>query len=111
MTKLYIAMLTLALFLIGIEFSYSSAPVYKSITGCVIDGTLYSLQTGNTAAGKKGIIVYPMKVNGLRLNQYEGQKVRLNGYLHPGDRFDADPKSLKIIGPCDRKSRHAISAR
>jgi hypothetical protein len=108
MRKLCIVILALALLLPGIEFSYSSAPVYKSITGCVIDGTLYSLQEGNTAAGKREIIVYPMKVNGPRLDKYEGQKVRLNGYLLPGDRFDADPKSLKIIGPCDRKSRDAI---
>lgn len=106
--KLYIAILALVLLSIGIEFSYSSAPVYRSITGCVINGTLYSLRKGNTAAGQNAIIVYPMRVNGLGLNQYEGQKVRLNGYLHPGDRFDADAKTLRIVGPCDKKSRHAI---
>ncbi len=108
MRKSYIAILAMVLLFIGIEFSYSSAPVYRSITGCVINGTLYSLRKGNTAAGQNAIIVYPMRVNGLGLNQYEGQKVRLNGHLHPGDRFDADPKTLRIVGPCDKKSRHAI---
>jgi hypothetical protein len=111
MRRIYIAMLVAALLLIGVEFSYSSAPVYRSITGCVINGTLYSLRKGNTATAQNVIVVYPMRVNGLTLGPYEGQKVRLSGYLHPGDRFDAHPKTLRIVGPCDKASRRAIRTR
>ncbi len=111
MKRLLLAIPVFLLLLTGTEGPYASAPVYKSVTGCVINGKLHSLRKGNTAAGQSAIIVYPMKVKGIRLDRYEGRKVTVSGYLHPGDRFDADPGTVQIIGPCDEKSRKAILGR
>ncbi|MEM5788389.1 MAG: hypothetical protein AAGU11_13835 [Syntrophobacteraceae bacterium] len=107
MKKIHISVFVLLLLLAAAGFAHSSKPVYRSITGCVINGELYSLR----AAGQSSITVYPLKVRGLSLKRYEGQKVRVGGYLLPGDRFDANPKTLRIIGPCDKRSRNAIRAR
>lgn len=111
MKKIHISVFVLLLLLAAAGFAHSSKPVYRSITGCVINGELYSLRAGNRAAGQSSITVYPLEVRGLSLKRYEGQKVRVGGYLLPGDRFDANPKTLRIIGPCDKRSRNAIRAR
>ena len=89
----------------------ASRPVPRTIQGCVINGTLYSLRQDlvSERTGRRTIAVYPIRVSNFDVTPFEGQKIRLRGNLLPGDRFTADPQSLKVLGPCDRKSREAIS--
>jgi hypothetical protein len=90
--------------------SLASRPVARTITGCVIQGTLHSLsEAGVASASRKSPTVYPMTVDDLDLTPYEGKKIRVRGQLLPGDRFSADPESVKLLGPCDKESRKAIS--
>ena len=88
----------------------ASRPVPRTIQGCVINGTLYSVRKDlvSESTGQRTIAVYPIRVSNFDVTPFEGQKIRLRGNLLPGDRFTADPQSLKVLGPCDRKSREAI---
>lgn len=90
----------------------ASRPVPRTITGCVIGGTLYSLYPSTSeATGKKTFTVYRITVKNMDVRRYEGKKIRVQGNLLPGDRFYAKPESLKILGPCDKASKKAISQR
>jgi hypothetical protein len=90
----------------------ASRPVPRTITGCVIGGTLYSLYPSTSeATGKESVTVYRITVRDLNLQPYEGKKIRVRGKLLPRDRFYAEPGSVKVLGPCDKASRRAISER
>jgi hypothetical protein len=88
----------------------ASRPVPRTIEGCVIHGTLYSVRKDLAPArpGQGRVVAYPLRVANLDLTPYEGRRVRLSGHLLPGDRFTPDPKSLRVLGPCDRQSQEAI---
>lgn len=94
---------------VGVHFAEASRPVPRTITGCVLNGRLYSVQKGTSA--DRAPVVYPMNVQGINLAPYEGQKVQVQGSLLPGDRFHADPRSIRTFGPCDSESKRAISGR
>jgi hypothetical protein len=95
---------------IGVQHSNASRPVPRTITGCVIKGKLYSIHIGAPdAAGNKSLTVYPINIGNLDLAPYEGKKIQVHGKLLPSDRFIADLKSLRVLGPCDKKARRAIS--
>ncbi len=83
----------------------ASKPVLKTLTGCVINGTLYTVYPG-----KPKYTVYRIKVKDLNLSPYEGKKIIVSGNLLPGDTFYPKPETLKVLGPCDRKSQEAIGA-
>jgi hypothetical protein len=90
--------------------SPASRPVFRTVVGCVVHGTLYSIRKQPPQyTGPHQIIAYPLRIQNLNLAPYEGKKISLGGYLSPGDRFQPDPKTLKVLGPCDRNSRGAIS--
>ncbi|ABK18651.1 hypothetical protein [Syntrophobacter fumaroxidans] len=92
--------------------AWASGPVPRTLTGCVIGGTLYSIHRGSAdPAGKKQVTVYRINVQKLNLAPYEGKKIRVRGELLPRDRFYADPSSVRVLGPCDNASRRAISQR
>jgi hypothetical protein len=87
----------------------ASRPVPRTLEGCVIKGTFFSVYKGVKTETGQNVIAYRIRVQNMDLSPYEGKKIRLQGHLYPGDRFQADPKSLKVLGPCDRGSRKAIS--
>jgi len=94
----------------------ASKPFSATLEGCVIKGVFFSVEKKVSTDSSAKISVYRMDVRNpkdlekkLNLSPYEGKKIRLQGRLHPGDIFEANPKSLKVLGPCDRNSRNAIS--
>ena len=87
----------------------ASRPVPRTLEGCVINGSLFSVYKGATTETGRRTIAYRIQVQNLDLSPYEGKKIRLQGDLSPGDRFNPDPKSLQVLGPCDRNSRDAIT--
>lgn len=94
---------------IGVHDGAASRPVPKSLTGCVIDGSLYSVdEDASEATGKRSSFVYRITVREMDLTPYEGKKIRIQGHLLPGDRFTPDPSSLRVLGPCDKASRKTI---
>jgi hypothetical protein len=87
----------------------ASRPVPRTLEGCVINGIFFSVYKGaKTETGKRDL-AYRIRVQNLDLSPYEGRKIRLSGYLLPGDRFTPSPHGLKVLGPCDRHSRDAIT--
>ncbi len=87
----------------------ASKPVLKTLTGCVINGTLFSVRQGSPAHGQAKTLVYQYRMKEVNLAPYEGKKIQVTGYLSPGDRFTPDLKTLKVLGPCDRESQEAIN--
>jgi hypothetical protein len=88
----------------------ASKPVLKTLTGCVINGTLFSVrQYKSDTPGQAKTVVYQYRMEKVNLAPYEGKKIQVEGYLHPGDRFTPDLKTLKVLGPCDRESQEAIN--
>jgi hypothetical protein len=94
---------------VGVDDGAASLPVPKTLTGCVIDGSFYSVDDEvSEATGKRSSVVYRITVREMDLTPYEGKKIRVQGHLLPGDRFTPDPSSLRVLGPCDKASRKAI---
>ena len=88
----------------------ASKPVLKTLTGCVINGTLFSVQKWKSnTPGQAKIAVYPIRMEKVNPAPYEGKKIQVQGYLHPGDRFTPNVKTIKVLGPCDRESQEAIN--
>jgi hypothetical protein len=108
-------------FLVMLVFSLSlpvsapaSKPVAQTLEGCVLKGVFYSVEKGAAAKTGPSIQVYriePIKkdFSPYDLSPYEGKKIRMQGRLYPGDRFIPDPQTLKVLGPCDRESKDAIT--
>ena len=86
----------------------ASRPVPRTLEGCVLNGTFFSVYKGAATETGPRTVVYRIRVQNLDLSPYEGKRIRLQGSLSPGDRFAPDPKSLKVLGPCDLDSRDAI---
>lgn len=86
----------------------ASRPVSKTLSGCVIGGTFYSVEESLPGEKKGAPTVYRITVREMDLAPYEGKKVVIKGQLLPGDRFTPDPGSLRVLGPCDKTSRKAI---
>ena len=90
----------LCLFL-SVVIGVASDPVNHKSQGCIINGKAYSLYDANTA--------YRYELpKSFDLKPYEGKKVELEGTLSPGDYFTPKGKELKVLGPCDSKSRELI---
>jgi hypothetical protein len=95
--------------------SLASKPWTTTLEGCVMKGVFYSVDEQNTAKGVPRTNAYridAVKYDDIKLpydlSPYEGKKIRVQGRLHPGDTFQLDSKTLKVLGPCDQKSRDAI---
>jgi hypothetical protein len=92
----------------------ASKPFTETLEGCVIKGVFYSVEKGVATETGPGTQVYRMEAkkpdfSPYDLSAYEGKKIRVQGRLHPGDLFMPDPKTLKVLGPCDPDSKNAIS--
>ncbi len=112
MKRLFLFCLMLGLFSPAIPVQVlASRPVVYFLTGCVLDGMLFSVQEGAIRPGSGTqwkayyIKVEPPTVN---LSRYEGRKIQVRGVLLPGDVFHPDLHSLKIIGVCDEETRLAV---
>jgi len=103
MKKSALLMLILSAFMLTAPSpSPASRPVPRTLTGCVMNGVLYTVHKSH----QKGVkpTVYRIKVHDFDLTHYEGSKIRLKGNLLPGDNFYPNPKTLKVMGACDRAS-------
>lgn len=84
-----------------------SQPVRAIMVGCVVEGLFICRET--TMETSKGVRIshgsYFMRVRGIKLENYEGQTLRLTGFLYPGDLFSASEQKLEVLSPtCDRGS-------
>jgi hypothetical protein len=107
MKKLFFCLsiaLVLLCVLVSSEPGYSSQPVRATIIGCVVEGlfisresTLYTDHGPRTSSGSHYI-----RVSGIEVTRYEGQTLRLAGFLSPGDRFVTNEQNLEVLSPsCD----------
>lgn len=92
----------------------ASRPVPVTLEGCVIQGVFYAVEKGGLASGATRVNAIEIISRNesdpkMDLTPYEGKKIRLQGRLIPGDKMTPDPKSLKVLGPCDRDSQAAIA--
>jgi hypothetical protein len=115
MQKTGVVMLLMFSMLLSLpSLSMASRPVPATLEGCVINGVFYAVEKGGLASGAtqvNAIEIMSRKNSGpkMDLSPYEGKKIRLQGLLLPGDKMTPDPKSLKVLGPCDRESQAAIA--
>jgi hypothetical protein len=86
---------------LSVVTGWASEPVKHKSQGCVINGSAYSLYDAKTAYR------YDLPKS-FDLKRYEGKKVELEGMLSPGDYFEPKGKDLKVLGPCDSKSKELI---
>ena len=96
-----IVLLTVCVFLYVAE---ASEPVERTLTGCVIGSTFYSVNNSHA---------YRIRLSQpLDLTRYEGKAVRMHGWLSPGDRFSLNegtsPQLLK--SSCDVRDKKAIDS-
>jgi len=98
--------LFLAILLSNFLFSYTlqaSAPVERTLTGCVFDNKFYSVKSDRAYP----IHFYP-EVN---LASYNGKTIKVMGWLYPGDRFSikegTHPQTISNI--CEAGYRKAIN--
>jgi hypothetical protein len=99
----------------------ASKPVSITAEGCVEKGVFYMVDKKVPKSEKRvttetGFITraYKFEVQNpdyspFDLSLYEGKKIQVQGRIHPGDLFIPDPKTLKVLGPCDQESKDAIS--
>jgi hypothetical protein len=108
MQRALVVFFLLAVFVLSLPLAAgASRPVPRTLEGCVINGTFFSVYKKASTPGGSGTIAYRIRVQNLDLSPYEGKKIRLGGNLLPGDKFYPDPKTLKVLGPCDRDSKAA----
>lgn len=97
--------LLLALGLVTFDPAAASAPVKWSSDGCVIDGMLFSVK--DAEAGGRAHRIHPVRID---LSRYEGKRVRVTGWLRPGDVLDLERSGgLRVLGACGHESRAAIA--
>lgn len=108
MKRVLVVCLCLALLLgcVWVASSWASRPVERTVVGCVMNGNLYSIRQGGSADA--GPVAYLLRVEGLDLDPYEGRTVRVRGMLSPGDRFRANPRTLRVMGRCGEAQKRAI---
>ena len=84
----------------------ATLPVERTLTGCVIENTFYSVYSGKDSS-KAYRILLSQPVD---LKPYEGKSVSMNGWLSPGDRFSIkDKTAIQVVSDtCDALSRKAI---
>ncbi len=87
----------------------ASRPVARTLTGCVIDGTFYSISVDpDTGRPDKA---YPTRTgDGVDLSRYEGKTIILDGFLSPGDRFSVKAGIRPVVKSktCGADERKAI---
>jgi hypothetical protein len=115
MQRVVIFLLGLLLLALSLPVSApASKPVQQTLEGCVIQGVFYSVEKGVATKTGPRTLVYRIEAqtkdfSPYDLSPYEGKKIRVEGRLYPGDRFIPDPQTLKVLGPCDRESKDAIT--
>lgn len=81
----------------------ASRPMPQQAQGCVVEGRVYAVRGPGLA-----VFAYTLATTGMDLRPYEGQKVLLEGWLNPGDRFLPYRAWFKVLGPCDPEWLGAI---
>lgn len=84
-----------------------SRPVRATLVGCVVEGLFITRET--TMETSQGVRTstgsYFIRVRGIELINYEGQTLRLAGFLYPADLFYSSEQKLEVLSPsCDRES-------
>jgi hypothetical protein len=90
------------------RLAMGSAPVKRTLTGCVVDGRFFSVSVDRRT--NKPVKAYPMRVEqGPDLAPYEGKKLSMSGSLLPGDRFILEKGGLVVVEEtCDGDDRAVI---
>lgn len=111
MRKRWVVLFTLIVMASGwawVDEGFASRPAKRTLTGCVIDGRFYAVRQSYSSPRHHSTIVHRISVRNVDLFPFEGRKIQMRGRLYQGDRFRADPGSIRVLGPCDRRSRRAI---
>lgn len=83
---------------------WASRPVEVQGEGCVVDGRLFARRTAQA--------IYPYRLPpGFDLAPLEGKKVRMDGWLAPGDHFQPRDQGLLEAGRCDEETLRLIDGR
>jgi hypothetical protein len=111
MKKALNVLLVMLVFWLSLPFTASaSRPVPRTLEGCVIKGVFYSV---SQYKGKTSVHRIDCRTEDLdhpiSMSRYEGKKIKVSGHLVPSDVFVPDFKTLKVLGPCDRNTRKAIT--
>jgi hypothetical protein len=88
----------------------ASRPVPRTLEGCVIKGVFYSVSQykGETRVNRIDCRTDDLD-HPISMSRYEGKKIKVSGLLSPGDVFVPDLKTLKVLSPCDRNTKKAIT--
>lgn len=98
-----------------VSAAFASRPVAVEIIGCVKDGTIISESTDfGTHKIADGYIIRLVQMDTpsdgtpqstpVDLSPYEGKKLRVRGYLLPGDRLGLSQNGYEVIGQCAANS-------
>ncbi len=103
-----VILLILVVLLVFPVIAQATYPVQRTLTGCVVDNTFYSIYLDKDSGRAYRINLSPP----VDLKPYEGRPVRVTGWLSPGDRFSIkDKTSIEMTGAaCDPRSRKAINS-
>ena len=102
-----VVLVILVVLMLSPVIAEATHPVQRTLTGCVVDNTFYSVYMGKDSGRAWRITLSPP----FDLKPYEGKSVRVTGWLSPGDRFSIkDSTAIQVIGDiCDAQSRKAIA--
>lgn len=81
--------------------AHASKPVPRVLTGCVVEGILFSVEDDSARH------VYRIRSDA-DLGAFEGKKIRVSGRLLPGDRFHVHPGTIEVLGECNQGWAPAI---
>lgn len=95
------------------SLSYASMPVEVTITGCAKDGEFLSEETDFGTHKVSGtnykIKLMDNKTNApIDITPYNNKKIRIKGYLLPGDIFPIDKEKIEVIGDCLKSNKLSI---
>lgn len=99
MRRFVLGVVLVGLFMFLPASARAGKPVTRTYTCCSLDNILITVD-GSVLALFRGA---------LDLEQLDGQRFQITGKLYPGDRFRADPKSLKKEGGCPADVRATVA--
>jgi hypothetical protein len=91
-----------------VSYSWASLPVKVTIIGCVKDGKFISEQTDfgtHVSEGKYTIRPTDSDHRLIDMGFHEGRRIRVPGYLLPGDRFIIELEDIEDLGSCPKSSQ------
>jgi hypothetical protein len=105
---LYCLLAMLALGLIFPVPGPGAPPKTLTLEGCVIKGVFYAVHKKSGSTIKPPAGFQRVHFDDADLSPFEGKRIRISGSYAADGQFLLNPKTLKVLGACNRETRDAI---